>query len=257
MINSIKKENTKFIETVKIRYSELDCSMTLKPVSLFHFFQDLASDNAEALGFGYSFIIQKNLAWFLLKYRMEFYDYPQNIFDLTIQTEPRGYNKLFAFRNFKVEHDNKLIARVSSAWGLIDLDTKSMANVQNVLEGNPNISPFEKKEDDLEFQKIKKLERVDFKKEFSVRFDELDVNQHVNNANYITYALEPIDFEFRKNYKLKTLDMLFKHELKYGENIVSEVQFEDNKTLHLVKNVDSGDEICLIQAEWVKKNYQS
>ena len=47
-------------------------------------------------------------------------------------------------------------------------------------------------------QKIKKLERVDFKKEFSVRYDELDVNQHVNNANYIAFALEPLDFEFRK-----------------------------------------------------------
>lgn len=249
----ITKINTIFEETVKVRYSELDCTMTLKPSSLFHFLQDLASDNAEALGFGYSFIIQKNLAWFLLKYRMEFDDYPENIFDLTIKTEPRGYNKLFAFRNFAVKHNDKMIARISSAWGLIDLETKSMANVQSVLEGNPNISPFKKEENDLDYQKIKKLERADFKKEFSVRFDELDVNQHVNNANYIMYALEPIDFEFRKNHKLKTLDMLFKKELKYGQNIISEVQVEGNNTIHIVKNLDTGDELCAIQAEWIKK----
>lgn len=244
----------KFLEeNVKIRYSELDCTMTLKPSSLFHFLQDLASDNAEALGFGYSFIIQKNLAWFLLKYRMEFYDYPQNIFDLTIKTEPRGYNKLFAFRNFELKHKNNLVAKVSSAWGLIDLETKSMANVQSVLEGNPNILAFKKTDDDLDYQKIKKLERADYKKEFSVRFDELDVNQHVNNANYITYALEPIDFEFRKNHKLKTLDMLFKHELKYGDNLVSIVQIEGNETIHTVKNLDTNDELCAIQASWVEK----
>ena len=242
-----------FKETVKIRYSELDCTMTLKPSSLFHFLQDLASDNAENLGFGYSFIIKRNLAWFLLKYRMEFYNYPENVFDLTITTEPRGYNKLFAFRNFKVEHDNKLIARVSSAWGLIDLTAKSMANVQNVLEENPNITPFKKEENDLDYQKIKKLERVDFKKEFSVRYDELDVNQHVNNANYIAFALEPLDFEFRKTHKLKSLDMLFKHELKYGENIISEVELNDNKTVHTVKNILTGDEVCAIQAEWEEK----
>ena len=242
-----------YTETVKVRYSELDCTMTLKPSSLFHFLQDLASDNAEALGFGYSFIIKKNLAWFLLKYRMEFVDYPENLFDLTIKTEPRGYNKLFAFRNFEIKHSDSLIARVSSAWGLIDLETKSMANVQNILEGNPNISPFKKEENDLDYQKIKKLDRVDFKKEFSVRYDELDVNGHVNNANYIAFALEPLDFEFRKNHKLKTLDMLFKKELKYGQNIVSEVQIEDNKTIHIVKNALTNDELCAIQAEWGKK----
>ena len=249
----ITKLDTIFEETVKVRYSELDCTMTLKPSSLFHFFQDLASDNAENLGFGYSFIIKKNLAWFLLKYRMEFIDYPENIFDLTIKTQPRGYNKLFAFRNFMVKHQDKLIARASSAWGLIDLETKSMANVQNVLEGNPNISPYVKGEDDLEYQKIKKVERVDFSKEFIVRFDELDVNQHVNNANYISYALEPLDFEFRKNHKLKTLDMLFKHELKCGAKIISEVEINGEDTIHIVKNVETGDEVCAIQASWVEK----
>ena len=245
--------STELIETVKVRYSELDCTMTLKPSSLFHFLQDLASDNAEALGFGYSFIVQKNLAWFLLKYRMEFENYPENIYDLTIKTEPRGYNKLFAFRNFEVRHADSIIARVSSAWGLIDLSTKSMANVQNILEGNPNIKPFKKEKSDLDYQKIKKLERVDFAKEFSVRYDELDVNQHVNNANYIMYALEPIDFEFRKNHKLKTLDMLFKKELKYGQNIISKVQVDGNSTIHIVKNLDTNDELCAIQAEWIEK----
>ena len=245
--------NKSFEETVKIRYSELDCTMTLKPSCLFHFLQDLASDNAESLGFGYSFIIKRNLAWFLLKYRMEFLDYPENLFDLTIKTEPRGYNKLFAFRNFEIKHLNKLIARVSSAWGLIDLDTKAMANVQSVLEGNPNISPFKKEENDLDYQKIKKLERVDFKKEFSVRYDELDVNQHVNNANYIAFALEPLDFEFRKTHKLKTLDMLFKKELKYGQNIVSEAEIEGNNTVHIVKNIETGDDLCAIQACWEEK----
>ena len=249
----MKTINKIFEETVKIRYSELDCTMTLKPSSLFHFLQDLASDNAESLGFGYSFIVQKNLAWFLLKYRMEFEDYPENIFDLTIRTEPRGYNRLFAFRNFLIKHNNSPIAKVSSAWGLIDLNTKAMSNVQSVLEGNPNIAPFKKEDDDLDYQKIKKPERIDYKKEFSVRYDELDVNQHVNNANYIAFALEPLDFEFRKTHKLKTLDMLFKKELKYGVDIVSEVEINGNNTIHIVRNLVSGDEVCAIQAEWIEK----
>ena len=61
-----------FEEDVKIRYSEMDYDTVLKPSALLQFLQDLASDNAEALGFGYSFIVKQNMAWFLLKYRIEF-----------------------------------------------------------------------------------------------------------------------------------------------------------------------------------------
>ena len=41
-----------------------------------NFFQDIASDNAENYGFGYSYIYPKNLMWVLLKYRIEFETYP-------------------------------------------------------------------------------------------------------------------------------------------------------------------------------------
>ena len=47
-------------------------------------------------------------------------------------------------------------------------------------------------------------------KEFEVRYNDLDVNGHANNGNYIVWAFEPLSFEFRSEYKLKTLDMLFK-----------------------------------------------
>ena len=89
----------------------MDCGLVLKPSAMLQFLQDLASDNAEALGFGYSYIIKHNLAWFLLKYRIELDEYPKGIYDLTIQTNPRGYNKLFAFRDFTIKHGDKHIGR--------------------------------------------------------------------------------------------------------------------------------------------------
>ena len=69
----IKKGYTK---NIQLKYSEMDCRLVLKPSALLNFLQDMASDNAEMLGFGYSYITKKNLMWFLLKYRMEFTDYP-------------------------------------------------------------------------------------------------------------------------------------------------------------------------------------
>ena len=246
-------EKRVFTENVKIRYSEMDFDLVLKPAVLLHFLQDMASDNAESLGFGYSYIIKKNLAWFLLKYRMEFEDYPQRVYDLKLVTEPRGYNKLFAFRNFVLYDGEKLLGRVSSSWALVDINSKSIVPVGDALENNPGMPPYVKREEDLVFEKIKPLERVDAEKIFEIRFDDIDVNNHVNNANYIVWAFEPLDFEFRSAKKLKTLDMVFKKEIKYGEKVLSQVEFQNDKTIHILKNAETGEDLCLISALWTNK----
>lgn len=240
-----------FEETVKIRYSEMDCNLVLKPSALLQFLQDLASDNAEALDFGYSYIIKHNLAWFLLKYRIEFDEYPCGLYDLTIRTCPRGYNKLFAFRDFEILHHGNVIGRAASTWALVDLNTKGMANVAQMLEENPHMVPYEKRETDLVYGKIKLPEIFDIEKVFEIRFDDLDVNQHVNNANYIVWAFEPLDFDFRKSKRLKTLDMVFKKEITYGSKVLSKVSVIGDETVHLLKNAETDEDLCMICAKWV------
>jgi len=242
-----------FEETVKIRYSEMDCDLVLKPSALLQFLQDLASDNAESLNFGYSYIIKHNLAWFLLKYRLEFDDYPEGIYDLTIKTEPRGYNKIFAFRDFYISHQDKQIGRATSTWALVDLNTKSMANAAEVLSDNPYMVQHEKRDGDLSYGKIKLPEKFDIEKVFEIRFDDLDVNRHVNNANYIVWAIEPLDFNFRRANKLKIVDMVFKKEITYGAKVLSQILINENITTHVLKNAETGEELCIINAEWTNK----
>jgi acyl-ACP thioesterase len=129
----------------------------MKPFALLNFLQDIASKNAEDLGFGYSYIHPRNYAWFLIKYRMEFEDYPFDVQELTLKTEPRGYNKLFAFRDFEFYKGNKLLGRIHSMWSIVDIESRSMVPVPTVFENNPRMVPFEKREDDLSFAKIAEI----------------------------------------------------------------------------------------------------
>ena len=99
-------------EKINVRYSDIDFDKSLKMFSLLNFFQDIASDNAEMHNFGYSFIYPKNLMWVLLKYRIEFDEYPTDINNLTLKTEPRGCNRLFAYRNFELSNDKKILNNI-------------------------------------------------------------------------------------------------------------------------------------------------
>ena len=238
-------------EIINIRYSDIESDKTLKPFSLLNFFQDIASDNAERLGFGYSYIYPQNLMWVLLKYRIEFEEYPTDVQNLILKTEPRGCHKLFAYRNFELlSGDRKLLARASSTWSLVDFKTMNIVNVENVIATNPYMSKFEQGEKDLKYQKIPAQTSVDYTKEFEVRYNDIDVNRHANNGNYIVWALEPIPYDYRITHKLKTIDMVFKKEIKYGEKLVSLVQIDGNQTISVLKHAQTQEDLCLVCCNW-------
>lgn len=245
MINSIITE-----EKIRLRYPDLDCDKSVKPFALLNFFQDIASDGAEEAGFGYSHIISKNLLWFLLKYRIEFYEYPSNITELTLKTQPRGYNKIFAYRNFELSANEKIIAKASSIWSLVDFENKKPVNVKDNID-SPYMVKFEQDSDDLQFDKIPPVKEVSFSKTFEVRYNDLDVNGHANNGNYIIWALEPLPYEFRTKYKPQIIDIAFKKESKFEDEIISEIEFDGEKTtLHSLKNIKTGDELCVMKCIW-------
>lgn len=243
--------DTKLIKNIDIKYSEMNYDLSLKPYSLLNFLQDIASESAENLGFGYSYIKKENLAWFLIKYRMEFDEYPIGVYNLKISTQPRGYNKLFAYREFEIFNDEKVFGRIFSMWSIIDLKNHCVVSIENAIN-NPYMARFQHNSDDLAFAKIKPLSKIDYQKEFQVRYNDLDVNKHANNGNYIIWAFETLDCEFLINHKIKTLDLIYKKETKYNEKIICEVEINDDTTLHRIKNSNEED-LCLIECKWEKK----
>lgn len=240
-----------FNKKISVRYSEMDYKLALKLSALLNYFQDIASENAEDLGFGYSYIIEKDLAWFLLKYRIEFDTYPVEEYNLTVKTEPRGYNKLFAYRDFELLYEEKVFARAFSSWALVNLKNGKLASIAEALDDNPNMPAFQKRENDLSFEKIQMPQNISMERIFEIRYDDIDVNRHANNCNYIIWALEPLDIEFRSKYYPKIIDIAFKKEIKYGNKILSQVEIVDNlRTLHLLKNVQTGEDLCALNILW-------
>lgn len=238
-------------EKIHIRYSDTDCNGSLKPFSLLNFFQDLAAESAERLGFGYSAIYPQKLMWILLKYRIEFSEYPVHINELTIKTEPRGYNRMFAYRNFEVYADDKLCGRASSVWALVNSETLAISHVGEVLKDNPNMIKFISNETDLKFSKIPALTQADYEETFKVRYNDIDVNMHANNGNYIVWALEPLPYAWKHEKKLKNIDIVFKKEIKCGEQLTCKVQkIDEHTTLHAVVHAQTQEELCAIKCEW-------
>ncbi len=235
-----------------ISIAETDCTGRIKPVVILNYMQDIAekSINKYDKKLSCNDLISNGFGWFLIRYRIEFENDLKDIKEIKVQTESRGSQRLNAYRDFEV-FDNltgKRILKAATTWMIVDLNNKSVVNISQKF---PELFSFEKREDDLVLQKLKSPETIDREKLFSVRFDDLDVNNHVNNTVYISWALEALDFEFRKTNTLKSLDIYFKHEAKYGDDILSQVKYNNKITEHVIRNAKTNEELCLLKAEYV------
>ncbi len=240
-----------YIKTRKrytINYYELNTNLRLKEFMFMLFLQDAATVNAEKNGFGYTWCEENNLGWFLIKYRIELEHYPEDMEYIEIETVCRGASRLFANRDFTIYNPSgEIIGRVASLWALVDMDTKTMIAPQKAKE---DFQVFEKREDDLSYKKIKQLEKFDYEKIFDVRFDDLDVNHHANNSNYISWALEALPYEYRMNHSLKNLDIQLKKDISLGQTVVSRATINGLNSIHAVLNQTTGDELGLLEIEW-------
>ena len=238
-----------------VSISEKDCRNTIKPVVIFNYMQDLAAKSIESYDrrFSCEELLKNGQGWFLIRYRIEFDDYFSHVDELKIKTECRGAQKMTTYRDFDV-YDNitgSRILRACSSWFIVDLAAKS---VVNILKEYPDFLQYEKRESDLVLRKLKSPDRFDAEKIFHVRYDDLDINNHVNNTVYIAWALEAAGYEFRTLHRLKSLDVYFKHEAKYGEDILSRIKYnsENFTTEHLITNISNGEDLCFLSAQWIK-----
>jgi len=235
-------------KTYPISMAMHDMQYRLKPSALLDLLQDMGARNIKGTPFGNVELNARNLGWFLVRYRIEFDKYPQNLSDIKFFTENRGTQRQSAYRAFEAETpDGERLLRAMSYWLMVDLDTKSLINIEQQF---PDITKYQKREDDVELRKLKPLQDPDSEVVFHVRYDDLDMNGHVNNVVYMTWAMEALSYEFRNTHTIKAIDIYYKHEVKYGEDVISAVKInDDNTTEHLIKNANTGDELCLIRVE--------
>ena len=249
-IGEVQEGFYKLEKTYSVSMSEQDLQYYLKPAALLNFLQDAASRNLDDSPFSNPALNAQGLGWFLVRYRIEFDRYPQGTDTIIVRTENRGMYKLGAYRDFEVyTNEGERLLRATTSWLMVDIENKSLVNIEQKF---PQIKRFEKREDDLTLRKLKSFDSSDCEKLFHVRYDDLDMNGHVNNTVYMTWAMELVDFEYRKNHSIKSIDIYYKHEAKYGEDILSCVKadYSNNITEHIIKDAQNGEELCLIKVEF-------
>ncbi|MCL2017159.1 MAG: thioesterase [Alphaproteobacteria bacterium] len=239
----------KYVERKFLKTYQMDRHGLLRPVMLMNELQAIADTHAEKLGVGRVYCEKHDCAWVSTHYLLEILEMPTEKREIEILTWPSSRDALRSSRDFLIRdaETGKDLVRATSQWVMIDAAARRLMRLENVLVG------WELGLDralDRPFEKFS-----DFVPESSTtiypRFDDVDVNQHINNAVYAIWATEALGFEFRDTHKLRALDINFKKEIHPGLDQIAVVsKLCGMKSQHMIKSGDT--EHANIVCEWEK-----
>lgn len=238
----------KFTKEYDIRTYECDINSRLRVLTLMNILQDIADSHASDLYLGLEFCLSRGLAWVGSHYHLKISRLPGLHETIKVVTWPAEEKKLGAVRDFIVYgQDGKPAITASSQWILIDFARKRPVALKDNL---PDYKVIPERALETDFPKLPDLERVDCKRCFSVRFDDIDINRHVNNAVYPLWATEAVGSDFRGSHFPAEIEIAFKKEGHLGEDVEIETQIDGKVSLHSVKACGDGRELSRLKITW-------
>ena len=176
---------------LSVRYGEIGANGVATLSSLGNWLQEAAGLNADSLGFGERDLLRYNLTWILSRLVLRIARLPHAEEVLRIHTWPSTFDH-FGHRGYEVyDEENRLIVSGGSAWSVMSLADRSMAQLPDDLIPHYPSSP--RPCPPFCGRVIPRL-RAEHPATslLRVRKDDLDINGHVNNTRYLAWILEPL-----------------------------------------------------------------
>ena len=241
-------QTNKLIQKFQIPCYNTDMSRRLKPASFMDLAQEAATLHANILGFGYDDLIVSGNAWIISRMRVVFVDTPKWREDVTLVTWHKGLNRLFFLRDFLMtDNDGNVKVKATTSWLVLNLDTRRLVRDPKLLDEGKTCTEnvIETPADKVVMPKDAEVKLV---MEHEAAYSDLDMNGHVNNAMYMQWAMNAVNYEISSERPVKEFTINFNHEIKPQE-IVSIykaiVEKEDGRHVFVEGKVGEQSSFCV------------
>jgi medium-chain acyl-[acyl-carrier-protein] hydrolase len=229
-----------------------DYKNRITPKNLIGLFQEIATVQSDELKVGHKYMSNEDLLWVLIKYDIEIFRMPKYPEKIRVETYAMYTRKFYVYRKFQAyDTNNDLICQAYSAWSMVDKKSMNLQKMPVELMKAYGCSD-DRDEEKAEFEGLKKVKNPVIKKDFSIRYTDIDRNMHVNNTNYMSWAINSIPKNIVIDKELKKISILYRKEGKYGEDIIveTEVVKEDMVICNQDIKTREGELLCQIKTKW-------
>jgi acyl-ACP thioesterase len=233
-----------------IRSYEVDLHGKVFVPVLLSFMQEAASNHVDSLRVGFSHLEEMNRVWVLSRIRIEVQRYPKWGERVVLLTWHAGEERLFGLREFRVSDDQKeVIVSAISAWLMLDRTTRKPVKPSELY--NKLTIPLGCSRNGRSLGKLPEVESVHVEGQYRVRYTDLDVNNHVNNARYLDWVLNTYAAQHLHDREVSQCEMNFLAECGHGEDVSIFTERRDNGSfLHSLVTGHEETEICRVLLGW-------
>jgi acyl-ACP thioesterase len=237
----------KYIQEYTIPCYDTDASGRLKPASFMNLAQEAAGQHAVYLGFGYDDLIATNTAWILSRVHIRFVDTPMWKDDVVLTTWHKGLNRLFFVRDFRLtDKEGRTRVEATTSWLVMNLETRRLVRDPQLREGSECLedviaTPAGKVQMPKDVEPQLMFEHL-------VAYSDIDVNGHANNAMYMQWAMDAVDYDIASTRPVKEVTINFNHETKAGDVVAlykSIIKTEDGRRVYVEGKVGDTSAFCV------------
>lgn len=212
-----------------------------------------------ALGMDTATIQQTGGAWVITEYDGEVATEQPHFGDQVILgTRALAYNCFFALREFWMTdagHEKRYF-HLRATFVFMNLKKRRLMSIPAQLI-EPFNSPEQKRLPRL--AKPASMTTTDpANRQYRVRYFDIDVNHHVNNARYLDWLLDPLGGEFLRNHRPVRLVIKYQHEVRENATVTSQFQLvKKTPGLSSSHRLLVDDQVCATaEIGWVEKSIQ-
>lgn len=173
------------------------------------------------------------LKWVIIQYDIQVTRMPNTGEELRVRTFIQEHNRVFSYREFEVyDAEDNLIVYVMTVFALIDENRKLTSIPKKIVGGYGS----------TESRRIKRMpqpippkhhDQIK-RKDYEVRYFDIDENFHANNSMYFIWMLDALGDEFLSTHDLIAGNIVYEKEIYMNEQVESYVDFRMNDQEQLV-----------------------
>lgn len=243
----------KYSEQHKVNFYECDENQHLRLPAMINLMMSVSEHQLDSGAASTDALNSRGLGWVVTQYHVEVTRWPQPNEEITLTTEPIGYNRFLEYRDYQFldKKGNELIS-AKSEWVLFDLKERKLVSTDKEMMEEIGVPLLKKLP---RFPRLKPQSEYQSKRQYRVRYDDLDTNHHMTNGHYFNWFIDTLDRDFLKSHVVSEIDIKFNQEVRYAQTPFACVSLIEDKngvkSYHTIEDENRNDK-AVCELTWRK-----
>lgn len=224
-----------------VRASDLDENGNFSLHSFFLWYNEIGMRHDDSEGHSWKENHNMGFSWILYRWKAQFFKNVQEGETIRLSTWVSKMESFMTYREYEMKNEqDEVVARAVCVCSAMSVESRMLTRIPKSIRAS---YPLENTSYFSDLPKIKDVTvfEPDFEKGIEIRYQDIDVNTHVNNLVYIDWVWDLLPASYRRDKKILEFDIVYRHEIRGEKRVTLHAKRIDEKAEELGVKILSED----------------